>query len=324
RVDDAPLLDAYSTTIVSVVERVGPAVGFVSIQRRLNSEQRAEQREGTSRQAGGTGSGFVFTPDGYMLTNSHVVHDASSIRIAFPSGREFDADLVGEDPETDVALVRVGAGHMPIAQLGHSAQLKVGQIAVAIGNPLGFQNTVTTGVVSALGRTLRASSGRLMDDIIQTDAALNPGNSGGPLVNSAGEVIGLNTAMIAGAQSICFATGIDTVRWVISQLFAHGRVKRAFVGISGTTVPIDRRLQRAFALDQTNGVRVIEVQGHSPANLSGIEDGDLLIGLDGTPVTGVDTLQRMLNSDRIGKLCAVRLIRRGRLLHFAITPRDEH
>ena len=320
RVDDASLLDAYSTTIVSVVERVGPAVGFVSIQRRLNGEQ----RESASRQASGTGSGFVFTPDGYMLTNSHVVHDASSIRIAFPSGREFDADVVGEDPETDVALIRVGADHMPIAQLGHSGKLKVGQIAVAIGNPLGFQNTVTTGVVSALGRTLRASSGRLMDDIIQTDAALNPGNSGGPLVNSAGEVIGLNTAMIAGAQSICFATGIDTVRWVISQLFAHGRVKRAFVGISGTTVPIDRRLQRAFALDQATGVRVIEVQAHSPAKLSGIEDGDLLIGLDGTPVTAVDTLQRMLNGDRIGKLCAVRLIRRGRLLHFAITPRDEH
>ena len=258
-----------------------------------------------------------------MLTNSHVVHDASSIRIAFPSGREFDADLVGEDPETDVALIRVGGSDMPIAQLGHSRQLKVGQIAVAIGNPLGFQNTVTTGVVSALGRTLRASSGRLMDDIIQTDAALNPGNSGGPLVNSAGEVIGLNTAMIAGAQSICFATGIDTVRWVISQLFAHGRVKRAFVGISGTTVPIDRRLQRAFELEQTHGVRVIEVQPHSPAKLSGVEDGDLLIGLDGTAVTGVDTLQRLLNSDRIGKLCAVRLIRRGRLLHFAVTPRDK-
>ena len=309
--DDVLLLDAYSSTIVSVVERVGPAVGFVSI-----------RRAGGESAVSGTGSGFAFTPDGYMLTNSHVVHDANSIRVAFPSGREFDADLVGEDPETDVALVRVGVSDMPIAQLGHSRQLKVGQIAVAIGNPLGFQNTVTTGVVSALGRTLRASSGRLMDDIIQTDAALNPGNSGGPLVNSTGEVIGLNTAMIAGAQSICFATGIDTVRWVISQLFAHGRVKRAFVGISGTTVPIDRRLQRAFELDQTHGVRVIEVQAHSPARLSGIEDGDLLIGIDGTPVTGIDTLQRLLNGDRIGKLCAVRVIRRGRLLHFAITPRE--
>jgi S1-C subfamily serine protease len=321
--DDSPLLDSYSATIVNVVERVGPAVGFVSMQRRVGDQKRAAKRDGANRQVSGTGSGFVFTPDGYMLTNSHVVHEASSIRIAFPSGREFDADLVGEDPETDVALVRVGGNDMQVAQLGHSRRLKVGQIAVAIGNPLGFQNTVTTGVVSALGRTLRASSGRLMDDIIQTDAALNPGNSGGPLVNSAGEVIGLNTAMIAGAQSICFATGIDTVRWVVSQLFAHGRVKRAFVGISGTTVPIDRRLQRAFDLDQTNGVRVIEVQAHSPAKLSGIEDGDLLIGLDGTPVTGIDTLQRLLNGDRIGKLCAVRLIRRGRLLHFAITPRDE-
>ncbi len=319
-VDDASLLDAYSSTIVSVVERVGPAVGFVSMQRRPNGEMR--DRAGREQQIRGTGSGFVFTPDGYMLTNSHVVHGASSIRVAFPSGREFDADIIGEDAETDVALVRVGGKDMPTAQLGHSSRLKVGQIAVAIGNPLGFQNTVTTGVVSALGRTLRASSGRLMDDIIQTDAALNPGNSGGPLVDSAGDVIGLNTAMIAGAQSICFATGIDTVRWVVSQLFAHGRVKRAFIGISGATVPIDRRLQRAFELDQTSGLRVIEVQAHSPARLSGIEDGDLIIGLDGTPITGID-LQRLLNGDRIGKLCAVRLIRRGRLLHFTIAPRDE-
>lgn len=313
---DARLLDAYSSTIVDVVERVGPSVGYVSTRRRVSD------RAGRERHAGGTGSGFVFTPDGYLLTNSHVVHGASAIRVAFPSGREFDADLIGEDAETDVALLRVGGRDMPTATLGNSAQLRVGQIAVAIGNPLGFQNTVTTGVVSALGRSLRAASGRLMDDIIQTDAALNPGNSGGPLVNSAAEVIGLNTAMIAGAQSICFATGIDTVRWVVGELFAHGRVKRAFIGVSGATVPIDRRLQRAFELDQAAGVRVIEVQAGSPAKLGGLEDGDLLIGLDGVPVTGIDSLQRLLDGSRIGKLCAVRLVRRGRLLHFTLTPGD--
>lgn len=315
--EDAPLLDAYSSTIVNVVERVGPAVGFVSMQRRV------ADGEGRERRAGGTGSGFLFTPDGYMLTNSHVVHGASSLRVTFPSGREFDADLVGEDPETDVAILRVGGANMPTAELGHSSRLKVGQIAVAIGNPLGFQNTVTTGVISALGRTLRASSGRLMDNIIQTDAALNPGNSGGPLVNSAGEVVGLNTAMIAGAQSICFATGIDSVRWVVSQLFAHGRVRRAFIGVSGATVPIDRRLQRAFELQQTHGVRVIEVQANSPAKQSGIEDGDLIIGLDGAPVTGIDALQRLLDGDRIGKLAVIRLIRRGRVLHFTVIARDQ-
>jgi S1-C subfamily serine protease len=313
---DARLLDAYSSTVVAVVERVGPSVGFVSTRRRVTD------RAGRERHAGGTGSGFVFTPDGYLLTNSHVVHGASSIRVAFSSGREFDADLIGEDAETDVALLRVGGEDMPAATLGNSSQLRVGQIAVAIGNPLGFQNTVTTGVVSALGRSLRAASGRLMDDIIQTDAALNPGNSGGPLVNSAAEVIGLNTAMIAGAQSICFATGIDTVRWVVGQLFAHGRVKRAFIGVSGATVPIDRRLQRTFELDQAAGVRIIDVQAGSPAKLGGLEDGDLLIGLDGTPVTGIDSLQRLLDGSRIGKLCAVRMIRRGRLLHFTLTPGD--
>lgn len=312
---DAQLLDAYSATIVDVVERVGPAVGFVSTRRRIDRAQ---------RDASGTGSGFAFTPDGYLLTNSHVVHGASAIRVAFPSGREFDADLVGEDPETDVALLRVGGKDLPVATLGDSSRLRVGQIAVAIGNPLGFQNTVTTGVVSALGRTLRAASGRLMDDIIQTDAALNPGNSGGPLVGSNAEVIGLNTAMIAGAQAICFATGIDTVRWVVGQLFAHGRVKRAFIGISGATVPIDRRLQRAFELDQANGVRVVEVQRGSPAATGGLEDGDLLIGFDGAPVTGIDALQRLLDGGRIGKLVALRVIRRGRLLHFTLTPADAH
>ena len=310
---DLAALDAYSSIVVRAVERVGPSVALVSVRKPAGS-RRAER--------GGTGSGFAFTPDGYLLTNSHVVHGARSIRVAFASGREFDADLIGEDVDTDVAVVRVGADRLPTAELGCSATLRVGQIAIAIGNPLGFQNTVTAGVISALGRSLRSASGRRMDDILQTAAALNPGNSGGPLVDAAGEVIGLNTAMIAGAQSICFATGVDTVRWVIGQLFAHGRVRRAFIGVSGATVPIDRRLQRAFELSQASGVRVIEVQRDSPASHAGLEDGDLLVSAAGLPLAGVDALQRLLDADRIGRPLALRAIRRGRLLEFTVTPRE--
>jgi S1-C subfamily serine protease len=310
--DDGPLLDAYSASIVRAVERVGPAVALVSVRKRRD----------TRGHASGTGSGFAFTPDGYLLTNSHVVHGASGIRVAFPSGKEFDGDLIGEDPETDVAVVRAGADRLPVAELGRSSSLRVGQIAIAIGNPLGFQNTVTAGVVSALGRSLRAASGRLMDDIIQTDAALNPGNSGGPLVNSAGEVIGLNTAMIAGAQAICFATGVDTVRWVLSQLFAHGRVRRAHLGVSGATVPIDRRLQRAVQLVQATAVRVLEVQKDSPAAKAGIEDGDLMLSADNVALTGIDALQRLLSAERIDRATRVRVIRRGRVLDFTVTPRE--
>jgi S1-C subfamily serine protease len=312
---DEALLDAYSARIVDVVERVGPAVALISVRKRVRG-RRAE--------AGGTGSGFAFTPDGYLLTNSHVVHGASSIRAAFPDGREFDADFIGDDPDTDVAVLRVGVDRLPVAQLGQSSALRVGQIAVAIGNPLGFQNTVTAGVISALGRSLRAATGRRMDDIIQTDAALNPGNSGGPLVDSLGNVIGLNTAMIAGAQAICFATGIDTVRWVVGQLFAHGRVRRAYIGVSGATAPVHRSLQRAFALEQTSGVRIIEVQPDAPAQRAGVEDGDLLVSADGVVISGIDALQRLLDASRIDRPMSVRVIRRGRLLHFTLTPGDAH
>jgi S1-C subfamily serine protease len=315
RPGDAPLLDAYSRTIVDVVERVGPAVGLVSVRKRTPARSGA-------REVSSSGSGFAFTPDGYLLTNSHVVSGARAIRVAFADGRDFDADLIGEDPHTDIAVLRVGAHDLPVAALGASHALRVGQIAVAIGNPLGFQNTVTTGVISALGRSLRSASGRLMDDIVQTDAALNPGNSGGPLVNSSGEVIGVNTAIIPGAQAICFATGIDTARWVVQQLFAHGRVRRASIGVSGATAPVARRIQRALALIQSAGVRVVEVLRASPARAAGIEDGDLIVGLDGQDVTGIDVLQRLLDESRIGALCVLRLVRRGRLLHLTLTPRE--
>jgi S1-C subfamily serine protease len=309
---DVAALDAYSRTVVDVVERVGPAVGLIEVKKHA---RRGEVH--------GNGSGFAFTPDGYLLTNSHVVHQASALRVTFPDGRQFAADLIGEDPDTDLAVIRVGAHALPTAQLGHSRNLRVGQIAVAIGNPFGFQNTVTAGVVSALGRTLRAQSGRLMDDVIQTDAALNPGNSGGPLVNSAAEVIGVNTAVIPGAQAICFATGIDTARWVVGQLFAHGRVRRAYVGIGGTTVPLPRLVQRALQIEQEGAVRVSEVQADSPAGIAGIETGDLIVGLDGIAVTGIDALLRLLDAARIGKLCVLRVARGNRLLYLTLTPAEK-
>jgi len=314
---DEVALDAYSQTITRVVERVGPAVGFVAVRKR------ARDWRGRDREGGGTGSCFAFTPDGYLLTNSHVVQGATSLEVTFPDGRTVDASLIGDDPDTDLAVIRVGASGLPAAVLGHSARLRVGQIAVAIGNPLGFQNTVTAGVISALGRTLRAASGRLMDDVIQTDAALNPGNSGGPLVNSAGEVIGVNTATILGAQAICFATGIDTARWVVSQLLTVGRVRRAYVGVAGATTLLPRRLQWLLQIGQASAVRVLEVQPGSPARIAGVEATDLIIGFDGVPVTGIDVLQRQLDASRIGTLSAMRIVRGGRLLYLTVAPSEQ-
>jgi S1-C subfamily serine protease len=313
---DQQLLDAYSRTIVDVVERVGPAVASVAVTRQ------GRDRLGRSRKAEGAGSGFAFTPDGYLLTNSHVVGGASQIGVSLPDGRQFDAQLIGDDPDTDLAVIRVGAHDLPAVTLGSSRALRVGQIAVAIGNPLGFQNTVTAGVISALGRSLRAQTGRLMDDVIQTDAALNPGNSGGPLVNSAAQVVGVNTAIIPGAQSICFATGIDTARWVVGQLLAHGRVRRAWIGVGGTTIPLPRRLQRALAIEQASAIRVSEVQKDSPAHVAGLEDGDFIVGLDGKPVAGIDELLRLLDATRIDRLCVLRVVRGARFLHLTLTPRE--
>jgi len=319
--DDPPgdlgLLDAYSVTVIRIVERVGPAVGAISVRRRL------ADRASRTREAAGTGSGFAFTPDGFVLTNSHVVHGASAVRVVFPDGSEFDADLIGEDPATDLAVLRVGAAGLASARLGRSGALRVGQLAVAIGNPLGFENTVTAGVISALGRSLPARDGHLIEDLIQTDAALNPGNSGGPLMNSASEVIGVNTAIIPGAQALCFAVGVDTAHWVVSQLLAHGRVRRAFVGLTGATAGISRAVQRATGLGQAHGVRVGEVAPDGPAQVAGIEPGDLIVGLDGVAISTIGQLQRLLDHTRIGRLCAVRLVRGTHLLHPVITPREQ-
>src|SRR5271169_3482533 len=295
-VDDAPLLDAYSGAVIGALERVAPAVIFIEVVHNGRAS-----RAGSRHPLQGSGSGFLFTPDGYLLTNSHVVQAAEEIKVRLNDDTRFNADVVGNDPDSDLAVLRIGhPSALPYAEFGDSSRLKVGQVAIAIGNPLGYSKTVTTGVVSALGRTLRAKSGRLMHDVIQTDAALNPGNSGGPLVDSKGRVIGVNTAMIPQAQAICFATGINTAKWVIGQLFAHGRVRRAYIGVSGATVPIATRVVRHFNLQSSTAVHVQELVPGSPAAEAGVEAGDRMIALDGIPIDGIDCLQRLLDSSLIG------------------------
>jgi len=308
---DAALLDAYSAAVVAASDRVSPAVVHVEV------AQVARPAEGEAPRRG-SGSGFVFTPDGFILTNSHVVHGARSIQVSFADGAGFDADLVGDDPDTDVAVIRIGGHQLSTAALGSSRGLRVGQLAIAIGNPYGFQHTVTTGVVSALGRSLRATTGRLIDDVIQTDAALNPGNSGGPLVNSQGEVIGVNTAIIPFAQGICFATAIDTAKWVVEQLLRFGRVRRGYIGVGGATTPLSRRAVRFHGLAAGAGVRVESIEPGGAAQQAGIEPGDVIIGYDGENVAGVDELHRLLSAERIGKTTKVTLLRRTQKLDLPI------
>src|SRR5581483_9906857 len=268
----------------------------------------------------GTGSGFAFTPDGLILTNSHVVHKARRIRATFADGLAREADLIGEDPDTDVAVIRIGATDLATVQLGASRTLRVGQIAIAIGNPLGFQHTVTAGVISALGRSLRAQSGRIIDDVLQTDASLNPGNSGGPLVDSTGQVIGVNTAIIPMAQGICFATAIDTVKWVVVQLLREGKVRRGYLGIAGANVPLPRRIARHFALEQSRAVRVESCDGDGPAAHAGIVKGDLVVALCGSTVAGIDDVHRLLTAERIGCPAPVTVLRGAARLDLVVTP----
>jgi S1-C subfamily serine protease len=313
--DDGPLLDAYSRTVIGALERVQQAVAFISVERQL---------PGGRGHGGGTGSGFLFTPDGYLLTNSHVVHGASHIRVTLADGANYDADLVGDDPDSDLAVLRIGAAEpLPHVELGESGRLRVGQIAIAVGNPLGLAQTVTTGVVSALGRSLRAQSGRMIYDVIQTDAALNPGNSGGPLINSAGQVVGVNTAIIPGAQAICFATAIDTAKWVIMQIFAYGRVRRAYIGVAGTTRPVSRRTQRFFGLNVTSGVQVMEIVKGSPAAAGGLRTDDTIVSIDGVDVEHVDALQRTLDASRIDRAVNVTVIRGTQKLELTVTPVEQ-
>jgi S1-C subfamily serine protease len=306
--DDSNLLDAYSRAVVGAVEKVGPAVLHL----------RVEGRDGR----GGSGSGVAFTPDGYVLTNCHVVESGGKITATFPDGRTQAAAIVGIDPDTDLAVLRLD-GETPVAaRLGSARALRVGQLVVAIGNPLGFDCTVTAGVVSALGRSLRARSGRLIDSVIQTDAALNPGNSGGPLVNAAGEVIGINTAIIAMAQGICFAISADTVEFVASRLIRDGRVRRSYIGLAGQNVALARRVVRFHQLARETGVLAQTVIQGGAAAASGLLSGDIVVALDGQPVGDVDGLHRLLTEERVGRAVPVTVLRRGEKHEFAVIPRD--
>jgi len=317
---DATLLDAYSQSITRVAEMVGPAVVRLDVKRRVRG------RDGRGREAtqelGGSGSGFIFTPDGLIATNSHVVSGAAGIGVALNDGQVLQGQLIGDDPDTDLAVVRVEGHRLPAVRLGESRGLRVGQLAIAIGNPYGFQCTVTAGVVSALGRSLRSQTGRLMDDVIQTDAALNPGNSGGPLVNSHGEVIGVNTAMILPAQGICFATAVDTAQVTIAQLLKHGRVRRARLGIAGQNIVLPRRMVRHYGLEHEAAVQVASIERGGPASRAGLEQGDIIVAFAGRPVSGFDDLHRMLTEETLGERVAVDVLRRGRRLPLEIRPEE--
>jgi S1-C subfamily serine protease len=307
--DDKALLDAYSRAVVDVVDRVGPAVV------RLDVTSSGERRQG------GTGSGVIVAPDGLVLTNSHVVGGGTRVNVTTVEGRTLTSRVVGDDPDTDLALVRVEAPvTLPSAGLGNSKLLKRGQLVIAIGNPLGFESTVTTGVVSALGRSLRARSGRLIDDVIQTDAALNPGNSGGPLVSSHGEVVGINTAVIMGAQGICFAVASNTANFVLGELVRHGRVRRAYIGIAAQQFTLSRRRQHAAGLTQESAVMIASVEPGSPAERASLAAGDIILTLDGTAVTGADDLIRLLAGDKIGSSVQIETLRNGGRRTLSLVP----
>lgn len=304
---DGELLDAYSKAVVGASEKVIPAVVNINVHQLLNGRQAVHPR--MSQQMVGSGSGFIFTPDGFILTNSHVVHNASQIEVALSDGRRFPADMIGDDPDTDLAVIRIQASDLVYARLGDSQPIRVGQLVIAIGNPYGFQCTVTAGVVSALGRSLRSRSGRLIDSIIQTDAALNPGNSGGPLINSRGEVIGVNTAIIQGAQGLCFAIAVDTVKFVATRLIKDGRIRRGYIGVAGQNVFLHRRLVLFHNLVSESGVLVIAIENNSPAQRAGLLEGDVIIGIDNQPIKSIDDLHKQLTEHRIGVKSSLTIIR---------------
>jgi len=312
---DGALLDAYSRAVISAVERVGPAV--------VNVEVEARPRSASPERGGnGSGSGFIFTPDELILTNSHVVNGAAIIETTLADGQRFRADLVGDDPDTDLAVLRIHANDLPSAALGNSHALKPGQLVVAIGNPFGFQTTVTAGVVSALGRSLRSRSGRLMDDIIQTDAALNPGNSGGPLVSSAGEVIGVNTAIILPAQGLCFALAINTAKFIAGQLIKEGKIRRGRLGLAGQDVPVQRSLVRFFNLPVESGVRVVSLEAGSPAERAGLQEGDVIIGFADQNVPNIDALHKLLAEKPVGVPTPLTVLRYPEKLVLAVVPEE--
>src|ERR1700694_4250857 len=319
---DDSLLDAYSTAVSDADERMSPSVVNIEVH-----QTAGRTRSGEPRERRGGGSGFVFTPDGLILTNSHVVHDAVRIAVTLTDGRRMPATLIGDDPASDLAVIRVNELHfdgpvLTAAALGDSQRLRVGQIVIAIGAPYGFQSTVTAGVVSALGRSLRSYSGRLIDDVIQTDASLNPGNSGGPLVDSAGRVVGVNTATILPAQGICFAIGINTAKFVASRLLRDGRIRRSYIGVSAQTVPIHRRVVRFYSLGKETGVVVVGIEEKSPARAAGLREGDVIVALDGKSVAGVDDLHRLLTDAQVGARCELTVIRYTERLTLPIFPEE--
>lgn len=311
---DRELLDAYSCAVVDAVERVGPAVVNIDVRHRTEGRA-AEDRAGS-------GSGFVFTPDGFILTNSHVVHEAATIEAILADGRRVQADLVGDDPATDLAVIRIHGGGLVPAVLGEARTIRVGQLVIALGNPYGFQCTVTAGVVSALGRSLRSTAGRLIDSVIQTDAALNPGNSGGPLVNSRGEVIGVNTAVIRPAQGICFAISVDTARFVAGRLIKDGRIRRGWIGVAGQNVPLLRRLVRYHDLPVESGILVASVEPSGPAWRAGLQEGDILVGFAGQPVAGVDDLHKLLAEEQVGSHAPLTVLRRAEKITLDVVAEE--
>jgi S1-C subfamily serine protease len=303
---DETLLDAYSSAVSGAVAAAHPAVVHIEV--------------GGNNAPGGSGSGFFISPDGYILTNSHVVHGARELKVFLADGRKLAADLIGDDPDTDLAVIRVSADELAHLQLADSDAVRPGQIAIAIGSPMGFQQTVTAGIVSGLGRSLRGASGRLIDNVIQTDAALNPGNSGGPLVNTRGEVIGVNTAIIRPAQGICFAIASNTARWVVGLLIKDGRIRRSFIGVAGQNVPLLRKVIRYHHLAQETGVLVAGLEADSPAARAGLQEGDILLALDDAPTPAIDVLHKQLTGDRIGERAIITFLRGVEVRRHAIIP----
>lgn len=312
-ISDENIFDAYSLTVTKAVEAVSPAV--VNINIFTAGKDKQNQRRGS-------GSGFIFTPDGFILTNSHVVNKAKQIEVVLSDGRKFNADLIGNDPDTDLAVIRIDSTGITPASLGDSSKIKIGQLVIAIGNPYGFQASVTAGVVSALGRSLRANTGRLIDNVIQTDAALNPGNSGGPLVNSKGEVIGVNTAAILPAQNICFATAINTAKFIAAKLIKDGKIKRSYIGIAGQDAPIHRRIVYHYSLPSDKSIMVISIEKNSPAEKALVQTGDRIISFNSTPVTGIDDLHKMLTETQVGVKTDIKVLRGTEILDLQIIPQE--
>jgi len=317
---DDHLLDAYSKAVIEAAEKVSPSVVNIEVRQEHRERQMINPRRPWD--VHGAGSGFIFTQDGFILTNSHVVHGAADIEVALSDGRRFQAQLIGEDPDTDLAVIRIGAPSLVSARLGDSKAVRPGQLVVAIGNPYGFQCTITAGVVSALGRSLRSRSGRLIDNVIQTDAALNPGNSGGPLVNSRGEVIGVNTAVIMGAQGICFAIAIDTAKFVAARLIKDGKIRRGYIGVAGQNVPLHRRVVRFHHLPVESGVLVVSIEPNSPAQRAGLMEGDVIIGYDDQLITGIDDLHKVLTEKQVGATASLTILRYTEKISLDIVPEE--